>query len=110
MSINRGDLLRQEMKAEIPKRPEVWDESKLSELSNDAVAIASMCETRGWKIIYKKFIEPRLSLDRVLQAQGPFKRAEACAAVRELDLLMKVIAGTIKDGAEANEKLEALRK
>lgn len=107
MSINRRDLLLQ---AEIPKRPEVVKESKLVELVDEAAAYMAMKETRGWKMLYKKFIEPRASIDRLLQAQGPFRQASERGAVQELILLMKHLDGRIEDGQKANDTLEALRK
>lgn len=103
--MERRDMLL----AEIPKRPEIINESKLTSSVDEAAALQAMCETRGWKILYKKFIEPRLSLDRLLRTQGPFRRAEDVGAVRELDLLMRFVNGLIEDGQEANKKLEALR-
>ncbi len=105
--MNRRDLL---MKGEVPERPEVNSEPKLSDLVDKAAAFAAMCESRGWKMLYRDFIEPRISLDRIFRAKGPFKRAEEIASVRELDLLMRTIKGIIEDGQKANEKLEQLRK
>jgi len=104
---SRKDLL---MKADTPKRQEPMDAKKLSEIVDKAAAFAAMRETRGWKILHKEFIEPRISLDRIFQARGPFKRAEEVAAVKELDLLMRTVMGTIEEGQRANDKLEDLRK
>jgi hypothetical protein len=105
--MERRDLL---LKVELPKRPEMVDEAKLSKVVDEAAALAAMCESRGWKILYKKHIEPRISIERLLSARGPFKRAEEHGAVRELDLLMKFVNGNIEDGQKANDKLDALRK
>lgn len=105
--MDRRDFVLRE---DLPKRPEVVNEDKLAKDVDEAAALAAMKETRGFKILYKKFIEPRIALDRIFSARGPFRRAEAVAAVRELDWLMKFIDGSITDGEKANEKLEALRK
>ena len=98
------------LQANIPKRPEILEEGKLVSLVDEAAALASMRESRGWKLLYSKFIEPRMSLERLLTARGPFKRAEEMAAVRELDLLMKFVNGRVEDGQRANDQLETLRK
>jgi hypothetical protein len=98
------------LRGDLPKRPEVVNEDKLVKDVDEAAALASMKETRGFKILCKKFIEPRMVLDRIFSARGPFQRAEAVAAVKELDRLMQFINGSITDGEIANEKLEALRK
>jgi hypothetical protein len=105
--MERRDLILQE---DLPKRPEILDEGKLVSLVDEAAALAAMKETRGFKILYTKFIEPRTTKERIFSARGPFRRAEEVAAVKELDLLMKFIDGSIEKGQEANTKLEALRK
>jgi len=105
--MDRRDFLLRE---DLPKRPEVLDEGKLASLADEAAALAAMKETRGFKILYKKFIEPRMSLDRIFSSRGPLSQAKAVAAVKELDLLMHFVDGSITDGQEANNKLEALRK
>jgi hypothetical protein len=105
--MDRKEML---MRETLPKRPEVLDEAKLSSVVDEAAALAAMCETRGWKILHKKFIEPRTSIERIFNARGPFRRAEEIAAVKELDLLMKYIMGNIEDGQKANTKLDALKK
>lgn len=106
--MDRKDLLLHSQN--VPKREEFVNEQKLSELVDEAAALAAMCETRGWKILHKKFIEPRTSIERIFSARGPFRRAEEIAAVKELDLLMKFVMGNIEDGQKANIKLDAIRK
>ena len=107
MDLSRKDML---LKEGLPKRPELVDEAKLSSVVDEAAALAAMCETRGFKILYKKFIEPRTSIERIFSARGPFRRAEEIAAVKELDLLMKFVNGLIDDGQKAVTKLDVLRK
>lgn len=94
----------------IPKRSVLFDEKKLSNMADEAAALAAMKETRGFKILYQKFIEPRTSLERIYAAQGADQQVGTIAAVHELDLLMKFINGSITDGQKANEELETLRK
>jgi hypothetical protein len=98
------------LQAELPKRPEIVNEAKLVSKVDEAAALAALRESRGWKMLYKNFIEPKISLDRLLQARGPFRRAEETGAVQELVRLLKYIDGLIEEGQEANMKLEALRK
>ncbi len=105
--MDRKEML---LKVDLPKRPEIVDEGKLSSLVDEASALAAMRETRGWKILYEKHIGPRTSIERIFSARGPFRRAEEIAAVKELDLLLKFVNGTIEDGQKANEKLEKIRK
>ncbi len=105
--MERRDLL---MKETLPKRPEMVNEAGLSLAVDEAAALAAMCETRGWKILHKKFIEPRTVIERIFSARGTYRRAEEIAAVKELDLLMKFVNGSIEDGQKANIKLDAIRK
>jgi hypothetical protein len=105
--MERKDLLMQEAP---PKRPVILEEGKLAGVVDEAAALAAMKETRGWRILQRKFIEPRITIERIFSARGPFKRAEAIAAVRELDLLIKFVNGQIEEGQKANEQLETLRK
>ncbi len=105
--MDRKDIL---LRGDLPKRPEILEEGKLVTVVDEAAALAALKETRGWKILHKKFIEPRSSIDRIFGARGPFKRAEAIAAVRELDLLMKFVDGQVEEGQKANEQLRVLRR
>lgn len=105
--MDRKDLLLRSV--EIPKRLELLDESKLRIEVDEAAALTALKEMRGWKLLYSKFIEPRKSIERIFTAKGPFKRAEAIAAVQELDLLIRFVEGHIEDGMKANEKLESIR-
>lgn len=106
--MDRKDLLLNSV--EIPKRNELINESKLSQSVDEASALAVLIESRGWKFLYSKFIEPRSSKERIFLARGQFRRAEEIAAVKELDLLMRFVNGLIEDGTKANEKLESLKK
>jgi hypothetical protein len=100
------------MEAEVPSSTE-FDRKrvpKLTEEVDEATALSLLKESRGWQIVLNRFIEPRLSRDRILQAKTSQERAEVWGAVGELDELVKFIEGRIKDGQKANEQLEAIKK
>lgn len=106
--MDRKDLLMQE---EIPLKPEVqMSESKLAELADEAAILIQMTDTRGWKLLYSKFIEPRSSKDRLLTVRSGPERDEVWGAVGELTNLMKWIEGRINQGQKAMDQLETLRK
>ena len=103
--MDRKDLI---MQAEVKKSD--MTEPKLVEQVDEGATLIQMMETRGWKLLYSKFIEPRNSLTRILVATTNNDRNEACGGVKELTELMSFINGRIKKGQEAHEQLEALRK
>jgi hypothetical protein len=109
METGRKEIL---MEAEAPKVTQ-YDLSRVPKLTADvdeATALSLMKESRGWKVVLNKFIEPRISRDRMLQAHTAQERAEVWGAVGELDELVKFVNGHIKEGQKANEELEALKK
>ena len=103
--MERKDLIMQEE----PQRPEV-PEAKLAEVVDEGATLIQMMETRGWKLIFSKFIEPRKSLTRILAVTTNNERNEACGAVKELTELMNFINGRIENGQKANVQLETIRK
>lgn len=107
--MERKEMLLKE--AEVPQRPEPeQSEQKLSEIVDEAVSYIQMQESRGWKKLVEKFLEPRSSLNRIISQPGGRSRDEATAAVAELVELTNYIKGRIKEGEKANEALERLKK
>lgn len=105
--MDRKDLIMQE---ETPPKPEILvSESKLAELSDEAVALIQMMDTRGWKLLHDKFIEPRSSRNRLLSAKTRLERDEVWSAVNELAELMSWIKGRIDQGQKAIKTLETLK-
>ena len=108
MSLDRRDLITRE---DIPSRPEiVAPESNLMENADKGSAYVIMTETRGWKKLVEEFINPRLSIRRVLDAPAGAIRNEVCGELKSLDELLKYVSGAIEEGQKAAKQLELLRK
>lgn len=108
MSLERRDLVTRE---DIPTRPEATiPESNLAEMADKGSAYIIMQETRGFKKLMEEFINPRLSIRRILDAPAGAVRNEVCGELKALDDLLKYISGMIEEGQKAAKQLESLRK
>lgn len=107
MPLDRKDLVLRE---DVPKRPRVVNEVQLLKDVDEAAALAALVGTRGWKILLDNFIAPRMSIERLLRRQGPFRQAEERGSVRTLKELIEFVEGRITEGQKSNDDLEALRK
>ena len=108
MSLDRRDLIARE---DIPSRPEIIvPESNLAEMADKGSAYVIMQETRGFKRLVEEFINPRLSIRRVLDAPAGAVRNEVCGELKALDDLLKHISGIVEEGLKASKQLETLRK
>jgi hypothetical protein len=99
-------LLQEDLKR--PVMPQ--DPKKLEVEADEGLALRMMSDTRGWKLLLEKFIKPRSSVNRILQAKTALDRNEACGAVEELTELMNFVDRHIKDGQTAYEQREAMKK
>lgn len=108
MSLDRRDLITRE---DIPSRPEVIvPEANLAEAADKGSAYVIMTETRGFKKLMEEFVNPRLSLRRILDTPAGASRNEICGELKALDDLLKHISGVIEEGQKASKQLETLRK
>ena len=106
--MDRKDLLVRE---DIPSRPEITaPESNLAEIVDKSSAYVIMTETRGWKRLIEDFINPRISIRRILDAPAGALRNEVCGELKSLDELLKHVSGAIEEGQKAAKQLEILRK
>jgi len=105
--MDRRDLL---LKEPPPKRQELVNEESLARDVDKAAAFEVMASSRGWKMLLEDFINPRISIDILLQKRGPFGHAETRGSVKALRMLLDYINGTIKEGQKAHETLEVLKK
>jgi hypothetical protein len=98
--VDRKDLLMNE----VDKPSRKLDIETLSKNVNEGSALLNMKETFGWKLLYEKFIEPRVNQNRYLMASKD-DLIETRAAMRELNEMLSFIDNRIKEGITSFEKL-----
>lgn len=107
--MDRKDMLLAEAGGFRPPQPK-RDVQTLTEVRDEGASYLELVETRGWKLLLKKFLEPRSSVNRILSQPGGRSRDEATAAVAELVELKNYVEGRIKEGLKAHEELKALKE
>ena len=105
--MDRKSLLIQEDlgRPKVPKDPKTLENE-----ASEGMALRMMIESRGWKVLLEKFINPRNSLQRFLQTKTIQERHEVHGALSELSALMSFINRHINDGKDSFEELETIKK
>jgi hypothetical protein len=94
---------RELLELDKPERP--LDDKRLNKSIDEGVALAHMLDTRGWKLLYTTYIEPRLSMDAFLNAPQE-KLHEVQVTMKTLKDLVNFIENRIKDGSTSFEKIQ----
>lgn len=96
---NRRDLL---LEAEHNKPPE--DKNKLASIIDEGMTLQNLIDSRGWKLLYDKYIRPNTLEDKWLDA--PRETAEDIRIeVRVLRRLLQFIDKRIEAAKEAVNKI-----
>lgn len=67
-------------------------------LLEKAKSLADLLEHRGWSIIMREFILPRLNAERIIACKTPMQLVRLQAEMRILKGLLNYIENTIKEG------------
>lgn len=102
MATDRKTML---IESELPIRPsQEIDPKRLREMADEGGLYMSLTNTPGWKKLTKEYIEPHISMNRLLIAK-PDTLADERAGVKELVNLLDFIKHKVEDGMKAFEKL-----
>jgi hypothetical protein len=90
-----------------PKKPYNPEKAKLDLVEGSA--ILQMTQTPGWAVLRKKFIDPHVSVDRLLAAK-PESLLEERAKLIELQNLLSFVERAIEDAQRASHDIKEAQK